>query len=44
MEERYSRNVPAVSMEDMEKLRRSRVLVAGCGGLGGFIIEYLGPH
>ena len=41
MEERYSRNVPAVSMEDMEKLRRSCVLVAGCGGLGGFIIEYL---
>ena len=40
MEERYSRNIPAVSAEDMEKLRRSRVLVAGCGGLGGFIIEY----
>ena len=41
MEERYSRNVPAVSAEDMETLRQSRVLVAGCGGLGGFIIEYL---
>ncbi len=41
MEERYSRNVPAVSTEDMEKLKHSRVLVAGCGGLGGFIIEYL---
>ena len=41
MEERYSRNIPAVSEEDMKKLRASRVLVAGCGGLGGFIIEYL---
>ena len=41
MEERYSRNIPAVSPEDMEKLGKSRVLVAGCGGLGGFIIEYL---
>ena len=41
MEERYSRNIPAVSEEDMEKLKKSRVLVAGCGGLGGFIIEYL---
>ena len=40
-EDRYSRNIPAVSKEDMEKLRKSRVLVAGCGGLGGFIIEYL---
>lgn len=41
MKERYSRNIPAVSEEDMNKLRQSRVLVAGCGGLGGFIIEYL---
>ena len=41
MEERYSRNIPAVSEEEMEKLRRSRALVAGCGGLGGFIIEFL---
>ena len=41
MEERYSRNIPAVSEEDMEKLKQSRVLVVGCGGLGGFIIEYL---
>ena len=41
MEERYSRNIPAVSAEDMETLRQSRILVAGCGGLGGFIIEYL---
>ena len=40
-EGRYSRNIPAVSREDMEKLRQSRALVAGCGGLGGFIIEYL---
>ena len=41
MEDRYSRNIPAVSQEDMEKLRRSSALVAGCGGLGGFIAEYL---
>ena len=41
MEKRYSRNIPAVSPEDMKQLRRSRVFVAGCGGLGGYIIEYL---
>ena len=41
MEERYSRNIPAVSEEDQNKLKQSSVLVAGCGGLGGFIVEYL---
>ena len=41
MKERYSRNIPAVSEEDMTKLRSSRILVVGCGGLGGFLIEYL---
>ena len=41
MEERYSRNIPAVSEEELKKLRLSHVLVAGCGGLGGFIVEYL---
>jgi len=39
--ERHSRNIPALSKEDMEKLAGSRVLVIGCGGLGGNIIEYL---
>ena len=41
LKERHSRNIPALSMEDMEKLAGSKVLVVGCGGLGGNIIEYL---
>lgn len=41
MDNRYSRNIPALSEADMEKLNKSRVLVAGCGGLGGYVIEYL---
>ena len=41
MEERYIRNIPAVSAAEMEKLKKSRVLVLGCGGLGGYVIEYL---
>ena len=41
MEERYSRNIPALSAKDMERLRKSCVLLAGCGGLGGYVIEYL---
>ena len=39
--ERHSRNIPSLSEKDMEKLAESRVLVVGCGGLGGNIIEYL---
>lgn len=41
IKERHSRNIGALSKDDMEKLAASRVLVIGCGGLGGNIIEYL---
>ena len=41
MEPRYERNIPAVSPEEQGALSGKRVLVAGCGGLGGYIIEYL---
>ena len=41
MEPRYERNIPAVSPEEQAVLSGKRVLVAGCGGLGGYIIEYL---
>jgi molybdopterin/thiamine biosynthesis adenylyltransferase len=39
---RYERNFPAVSLEEQEMLGKKRVLVAGCGGLGGYVLEYLG--
>ena len=41
MEERYSRNVPAISAEEQAALAEKRVLVAGCGGLGGNLLEHL---
>ena len=41
MDDRYSRNIPAVSAEEQALLARKRVLAAGCGGLGGYLIEYL---
>ena len=39
--ERHSRNIPALSAGDMDRLAGSRVFVAGCGGIGGNVIESL---
>jgi len=39
--ERYSSNKNSLSEQDQEKLAGCRVLVAGCGGLGGYITELL---
>ena len=41
MEQRYERNFPAITPEEFLRLRRKRVAVIGCGGLGGHIIELL---
>ena len=41
MEKRYERNIPSVTPEEQAALADRRVLVVGCGGLGGYIIEYL---
>ena len=42
MNDRYARNRNTISKEDNEKLAASKVFVAGCGGLGGYVIEELG--
>ncbi len=39
--ERTKRNIPALSSEECGILRQKNVAVIGCGGLGGYIIEYL---
>lgn len=41
MEPQYERNFPAISAEEQEMLRRKHVLILGCGGLGGYLIELL---
>lgn len=41
MNPRYERNIPALSEEECRILRGKRVLVVGCGGLGGHLIEML---
>jgi len=38
----YLRNHEAISREEQQILAGKRVLVAGCGGLGGYVIENLG--
>ena len=35
MEPRYERNIPSVSPEEQEALSHKKVLIVGCGGLGG---------
>jgi molybdopterin/thiamine biosynthesis adenylyltransferase len=39
---RYERNHPAISEAEQDVLASKRVLVAGCGGLGGYVLEFLG--
>ena len=41
MEARYARNIPALTEAECQILRQKRVLVVGCGGLGGHILDQL---
>lgn len=41
MLQRYLRNMNTLSESDMALLSEKKVAVVGCGGLGGFLIEYL---
>lgn len=38
---RYQRNIGAITEEEQRELGKKRVLVVGCGGLGGFVVEGL---
>ena len=39
MEERYSKNLGALTEQEIETLHSKRVCVVGCGGIGGYIVE-----
>lgn len=41
MDQRYLRNIPALTEQECALLRTKKVAVIGCGGLGGYLIEYL---
>lgn len=38
---RYSKNMESLSLEEIKILNKSKVAIVGCGGLGGYIAEYL---
>ena len=38
---RYTRNIQALTAEEVQTLHRQRVCVIGCGGLGGYVVEIL---
>lgn len=41
MEDRYIRNIPSISEADQQSLSQKTVVVFGCGGLGGYVVEEL---
>jgi len=41
MEERFTRNFPPLTLQEQQCLSEKHVLVLGCGGLGGYLCEYL---
>lgn len=41
MQNRYKKNISALSPEECENLASKKVCVIGCGGLGGYIVETL---
>ncbi len=41
LEHRYDRNFLALTNDECEVLRTARVVVVGCGGLGGYVAEQL---
>jgi len=41
MEAIFSRNIPTLSRAEQDALAGKRVFIAGCGGLGGYVCEFL---
>ncbi len=41
MDERFVRSLGALEESELAALRRKKLLIAGCGGLGGYLAEYL---
>ena len=39
MEKRFERNMGAISAEEQTRLHRCKIFIAGCGGVGGMLLE-----
>lgn len=39
-ERRYMANLPALSREEQQAISQKRLVIVGCGGLGGYLLEY----
>lgn len=39
--ERYKRNLGTITSQEQDILANSKICVIGCGGLGGYVLEYL---
>lgn len=37
----WMRNIPAITEKEQERLQAARVFIAGCGGIGGYCLEFL---
>lgn len=41
MEERYTRNIPTIQPSEQQLLAEKKVVILGCGGIGGYLVENL---
>ena len=41
MEERYTRNIPTIQPLEQQLLAEKKVVILGCGGIGGYLVENL---
>jgi len=41
MDKRFEQNIGPISAREQAKLNRSKVFIAGCGGIGGYLLEHM---
>ena len=38
---RFEKNLGPITIEEQEKLNKSKIFIAGCGGIGGYLLEHM---
>lgn len=41
MEKRFEKNIGPISVSEQERLNNRKIFIAGCGGIGGYLLEYM---